>query len=89
MTIPTSAERSGNFSAFPQPIYDPATTVCTNGVCTRQQFPGNVIPANRLSPISQNFQSFLPSPTNSGLQSNYLGTVPVGYHDNQGGLHDE
>jgi len=28
------------------------------------------------------FQSFLPNPTNGNIQSNYLGTVPVGYHDN-------
>ena len=82
MTIPTLAEQNGDLSAFPATIYDPATTVCTNGVCARQPFPGNVIPQQRISPISQNFQSFLPKPTNSAIQSNYLGTVPVGYHDN-------
>src|ERR1022692_3141327 len=47
---PTDAERNGDFSALlalPKPIviYDPATTVCTpGGACTRQPFPGNIIP---------------------------------------------
>lgn len=82
MTIPTVAERTGNFSAFPAQIYDPATTDCTKTPCTRQGFAGNTIPASRLSTVSKYFQSFLPDPTNSAIQSNYLGTVPVGYHDN-------
>jgi len=82
MTIPTLNERNGDFSAFPATIYDPATTDCSKTPCTRQAFPGNVIPASRLSSISKNFQSFLPNPTNSSIQSNYLGTVPIGYHDN-------
>ncbi len=82
MTIPTVAARSGNFSAFPAQIYDPATTDCSKGPCTRQAFPGNIIPASRISAVSNYFQSFLPSTTSGGIQSNYLGTVPVGYHDN-------
>ena len=34
---------------------------------------GNRIPADRISPISKSFQSFLPDPTNASLQNNYLG----------------
>ena len=82
MSIPTSAERGGNFSALPVTIYDPRSTDCSRGPCTRQPFNGNVIPPDIISSISQYFQSFLPGPTNGNLQSNYLGTVPVGYHDN-------
>ncbi len=81
-SIPTLAERNGDFSALPVKIYDPASTDCSHGPCTRSEFPGNVIPANRISPISKYFQSFLPNPTNGNLLNNYLGTVPVGYHDN-------
>ncbi|MGI8990633.1 MAG: carboxypeptidase regulatory-like domain-containing protein [Bryobacteraceae bacterium] len=81
-TVPTLAERNGNFSALPVTIYDPATTDCSHGPCTRQAFPGNIIPANRISSVSKYFQSFLPNPTNGNIQSNYLGTVPVGYTDN-------
>jgi hypothetical protein len=82
MTIPTLAERNGDFGAFPNLIYDPATTDCSRAPCTRQPFAGNVIPASRLSAISRYFESFLPNPTNNAIQTNYLGTVPVGYTDN-------
>lgn len=79
-TVPTIAERSGDFSAFPEPIYDPLTTVCnSNGTnCTRSQFPGNKIPQNRLSPVSLSLASYLPTPTNSQLQNNFLTEIPVG-----------
>src|SRR5579884_1418929 len=82
LSIPTLAERNGDFSALPVTIYDPQTTDCSKGPCTRQAFPGNIIPANRISPISKYFESLLPAPTNGSLQNNYLATVPVGYHDN-------
>ncbi len=83
MTVPTLAERNGDFSALlPVQIFDPASTDCSKGPCTRQAFPGNIVPADRISAVSKYFQSFLPIPENSALQNNYLGTVPVGYHDN-------
>jgi hypothetical protein len=85
-SIPTTDERNGNFSALLASgirIYDPGSTTCTTGgVCSRAAFPGNIIPSNRLSPISQYFQSFLPPTINNNLQNNYLESEPVGYHDN-------
>jgi len=81
--IPTTAERTGDFSAFPYPIYDPTTCTSTNaaGVCTgRAQFSYNgvlnVIPPSRLSGVAKSFQSYLPSVSNGGLTSNYLATLP-------------
>src|SRR6185503_13487870 len=47
----------------------------------RTPFPGNLIPANRISAISNVYQSLLPAPTNNGLQNNYLGSVPVSYNN--------
>ncbi len=48
----------------------------------RDPFPGNIIPENRLSPISRYFQSFLPDPTSAGLQNNYLGgSLPIGFNN--------
>lgn len=41
--------------------------------------PINVIPAGEISPISQTMESFLPTPTTSGIQNNYLGGIPSGY----------
>jgi len=64
------------------PIYDPSTTDCSHGPCSRTAFTGNIIPKDRIAAISTSFQSFLPAPGNANLQNNYLGTVPVGYEDN-------
>jgi len=56
-TLPTASVLGGNFSGFSlkqggavSPIYDPATGNA-NGT-GRTQFPGNVIPANRIDPTS-------------------------------------
>jgi len=76
-SIPTTAEQSGDFSALPAIIYDPASQSCTGAVCTRTPFPGNVIPSYRISGISKSLQSFLPDPTNSNIQNNYLAVLPI------------
>src|SRR5438094_554423 len=84
-SVPTLAERNGDFSALPVTIYDPRTTRPNpNGTgFVRDPFRGNVIPQDRISSISQYFQSFLPTPTNGGLQSNYLGgALPIGFNNN-------
>ena len=81
-SIPTLDQRKGNFSALPVAIFDPATTSCpAGGVCTRTPFPGNIIPSDRISSISQNLQSFLPPTANSSLQNNFLTSNPIGYNN--------
>ena len=85
ISIPTAAQRNGDFSALPVVIYDPATTRPNpNGTgFVRDPFPGNVIPAGRISPISRNLQSYLPDPSNGNLQNNYLGgLLPIGFNNN-------
>jgi hypothetical protein len=91
--IPTLAERTGDFSAFPQPIYDPTTCLATSstGACTnRQQFSyngiPNVIPPSRLSKAATSLQSYLPTPINSGISSNYLATLPNDVDNDSGTL---
>jgi len=78
-SIPTLAQRTGDFSALPatQIIYDPASQSCAGAICTRNPFPQNVVPANRLSPISKSLASYLPNPTNSNIQNNYLSSLPI------------
>jgi hypothetical protein len=55
--VPTDLERMGDFSQTLSSVggkftlYDPATTVVNGSTATRQPFAGNVIPANRISPI--------------------------------------
>ncbi|HEY4380604.1 MAG TPA: TonB-dependent receptor [Acidobacteriaceae bacterium] len=80
--VPTLKERNGDFSEFPQAIYDPTTCLTTNGAgaCTsRQQFSCNgvlnVICPGRLSKVAQSFQSYLPAPL-SGITQNYLAVLP-------------
>jgi Carboxypeptidase regulatory-like domain/TonB dependent receptor len=83
-----------NGTPAPVAIYDPLTTVALpGGGFSRTQFSDpsrattsnplglNIIPLNRISSISKYFQSFLPNPTNSALQNNYLGQVPVAYNN--------
>jgi hypothetical protein len=79
ISIPTLAARRGDFSGLPVPVFDPLTTNCAGRPCARQPFAGSLIPDNRISPISKVLQSYLPDPTNSTLQNNYLGSVPVGF----------
>jgi carboxypeptidase family protein len=81
-TVPTLKMRQGDFSELPVPIYDPMTTVPVPGGFARTAFPGNIIPPDRISEISKVYQSLLPAPTNSGIQNNYLGAVPVSYDNN-------
>ena len=83
-SVPTLAQRNGDFSALPVTIYDPRTTRPNpNGTgFVRDPFPNNVIPQDRISSISRYFQSFLPAPTTAGLQSNYLGgSLPIGFNN--------
>jgi len=59
-TVPTAAMRAGDFSAVSQHIYDPLTgDVNGNG---RVAFPGNIIPADRISPIAKQLMGFIPLP---------------------------
>jgi len=75
-TIPTAAERGGDFSQSTVysastglthvTIYDPNTTACTNPpTCTaftRTQFPNNMIPSTRLDPVAVAMMKLLPLP---------------------------
>lgn len=79
-TMPTSAERGGDFSALlglgaVYQIYDPLTGVAQGGRVVRQPFPGNIIPSNRISTIAQNYLKYyaLPNqPGNANGQANFL-----------------
>lgn len=93
VSIPTLKERVGDFSELPVNIYDPLSTVCVNGTCTRTQFSDptrgtasnplglNIIPLARLSNISKAYQKDLPIPSSGGISNNYLGQLPVGYNN--------
>ncbi len=71
--VPTDALRNGDFSAYAGniTIYDPLTRVPTGtGQYVGQPFPGNVIPANRISPIAKAILDYYGKPKNPGLAGN-------------------
>jgi hypothetical protein len=71
-TVPTLAERNGDFSALlalgsQYQIYNPFTTQpAANGRYTRQPFPGNIIPQNLIDPVAKAIQSYYPLPNTVG-----------------------
>jgi len=80
-TMPTAAQREGNFSALlplgaVYQIYDPLTGVAqAGGRIQRQPFAGNIIPANRISPIAKNYLQYYAQPNQAGQangQANFL-----------------
>ena len=71
--VPTEALRRGDFSEYSSniTIYDPLTRVPTGtGQYTGQPFPGNVIPADRISPVSRAILEYYGLPKNPGLAGN-------------------
>ena len=90
-TVP-GAMKGGDFSTFGVRIYDPMTSrLCdaarpcpvlgVNGVIERQAFPGNVIPASRMSPVGRAFLGLYPNENFVGpnpLSQNFLAAETVG-----------
>ncbi|MGE0407221.1 MAG: TonB-dependent receptor, partial [Candidatus Korobacteraceae bacterium] len=73
-------------------IYDPLTQcgaygnpACGGSVPNRTPFPGNIIPANRISPISQKFLQFpiFAAPTNSNREQNFERNATTGGDNDQ------
>jgi hypothetical protein len=56
LTVASAAMKQGNFSGISNRIYDPLTG---------QPFPGNIIPAERLSPQARYFARLIPDPNTS------------------------
>jgi hypothetical protein len=72
LTVPTVAERGGDFSALLKlgssyQIYDPKTTRAeAGGRFRRDPFQGNIIPSTRLDPVGQKLLAFYPLPNQTG-----------------------
>lgn len=82
-TVPTLAERKGDFSALlaldsNYQIYDPATIApAPKGRFSRNPLKGNVIPTSRLDPIAQKILTYWPEPNVTGTadgRQNYYRT---------------
>ena len=90
LTVPTERMRGGDFSELlalgPQyQIYDPATTrphPTQAGRFIRDPFPGNIIPAGRISPVARNILGFYPLPNQAGTSdgaNNYNNPTAVAF----------
>jgi hypothetical protein len=84
-TIPSSAERTGNFAGF-QPIFDPTTTVCTSGCVagsltalpgasptyTRTPYAGNQITPTQIDPVAAKLAALFPGTNHNGVTAGGL-----------------
>jgi hypothetical protein len=76
-TVPTTAERNGDFSATATNIYDPTLPLvaCASGSCRPQvQYQGNpnIIPPGEIDPIGKGILNLYPQPNLPGEFDNYI-----------------
>jgi hypothetical protein len=71
-SVPTAAERAGNFAGL-FPIFDPLSTVTSaSGVSTRTRFPNDQIPLSRMDPVALNMIALYPLPQFNRLANNFV-----------------
>ncbi len=66
-SLPTAAERTGDFGVFAKKLVDPTTGLA---------FPNNVIPSSRIDPVARTLINLYPATQNGALISNYLYSGP-------------
>ncbi len=96
LTVPTAAERMGDFSALlalgsQYQIYNPYTGVQSGTAVSRQPFPNNIIPTSLLNPVAQRILSYVPLPNQAGNaqgENNYIGGAQTNGYDNELGRID-
>ncbi len=71
ISLPTVAEKAGDFSGLGRTIFNPATGNCTaNGNIPGTAFINNMIPAACFSPIATSLLQYLPNPALPGFMNN-------------------
>jgi hypothetical protein len=87
LTVPTAAARTGDLSAYGVNIFDPAGGAAPGA---RPQFPGNRIPANRLSPQALQVLQLIPLPnapgTNNGTRDNFIAQGSESFNADSGDI---
>jgi len=89
-TVPTDAERAGDFSqtmtddGVLRPVYDPRSTqTAPDGTIFRQAFPGNVIPGSQIDPTALLYTSELWKANGPGIDAfhtnNFVVSTPIKY----------
>ncbi len=95
-TVPTAAERTGNFSGLMNssgaqiPIYDPNSTVpdpTHPGLYARTPYPGNIIPNSLMNPTALKMQNLYPLPNTTGTAftgvNNWIANGSVGGNNDE------
>lgn len=94
LTVPTQAERNGDFSqtynvdGSLRVIYNPFSTVAldpSSGTFTRDPFPNNQIPSSLLNPVGQKIANLYPLPNRPGTGPEDLNNYyaqGAGYYEN-------
>ena len=85
-TMPTTAEKSGDFSAISQVLYNPFTTVQTASGFSRTPFAGNKIPSNLISHVAAKLLAYYPAPTNSALTNNFSASASAAATSDEYGI---
>ncbi|MCL5746367.1 MAG: carboxypeptidase regulatory-like domain-containing protein, partial [Acidobacteria bacterium] len=85
LTVPTALQRQGDFSQTTNaagaliPIYDPFSTQAISGATVRSPFAGNMIPSNRLDPVTMALVKYWPQPNKAAINragaQNFSGNV--------------
>jgi hypothetical protein len=93
-TVPTPAERNGDFSALLQlgsayQLYSPYSATSSSGKIKRLPFVNNVIPSSLLNPVALKYLQFYPQPNVPGKpdgENNFISTTPTvdNYFSNMG-----
>jgi outer membrane receptor protein involved in Fe transport len=71
LTVPTNLARTGDLSEYGVNIFDPGTSG-NIAPGSRQQFAGNRIPGNRISPQALAILNLIPPPTRAGIRDNFV-----------------
>jgi hypothetical protein len=96
-TVPTAAERNGDFSQLLSlgknyQIYNPYNGVLSGTTITRGPFINNKLPGNLINPISQAYLNYYPQPNTAGLpngEDNYfVNAASIDNFDNEFGRLD-
>jgi hypothetical protein len=84
LTVPTAAERTGDFSELVSlganyQIYNPFSRRPETGSTTRYRqdpFPGNIIPASFFNPVALRVMDYFPLPLNAGTTTDHRNNYP-------------
>ena len=87
-TVPTALARNGDFSEYPDQIFDPQTGDPLTGV-GRTPFAENRIPQDRLSPQVLNLLKLIPLPNRPGTDFNFTASGIEAFDSDQFNVRDD